>query len=708
MSDRYVIALDRVRINDIARVGGKNAALGELMRGLGPRGIRVPGGFALTAYAWRDFLSGAGIWPKIEHELAGIKARDIRSLEEHGARIRRMIARSSLPDAIEKEIHAAYRALTAGKEKDPYVAVRSSATAEDLPDASFAGQQESFLYVSGELPLIRAVKNCFASLFTDRAISYRREKGFAHGAVAMSVGIQRMVRSDRGVSGTLFTLDPETGFRNVAVVQASYGLGETIVQGRIIPDEYIVFKPLLETKGVQPILARAIGGKKRKTVFRGGRVSEVATPLQDRARLCLADKDVLTLASWGRAIEEYFSKCYGRNTAMDVEWAQDGLTGELFIVQARPETAHPDVKHAVHREYRLARTGRIALKGSAVGRKIGTGRVQVLQSSRLMETFRKGSVLVAAMTDPDWEPIMKSASAIVTDQGGRTSHAAIISRELGIPCIVGARRATRVLKTGEAVTVDCSSGSDGIVYRGILPFTTRESRADETVRPPAALMVNIGSADEAFRHHHLPAEGVGLGRLEFIISSAIGIHPRALVDFGKLKRRKKHAPLCRKIDAMTQSAPDKRRYYVDRMAEGIAKIASVFWPHQAIIRFSDFKSNEYRTLVGGELYEPQEENPMIGWRGASRYYDPAFAQAFALECRAIKKVRDEIGLANVVPMIPFCRTPEEGRVVIEAMARNGLDRSRDRALKIYMMCEIPSNVLQADAFLDIFDGMSIG
>lgn len=710
MGKQFVIGLAGVGLGDVARVGGKNAALGEMIRGLGASGIRVPDGFAVTAEAYRDFLTASGVAEKIKYELAGIRRGDIRSLTKHGAAVRRLILNADLPVKIEEEIRVAYRALARGKEKSPYVAVRSSATAEDLPDASFAGQQESFLCISGEDALLLAVKKCFASLFTDRAISYRADKKFSHDKVFMSVGVQRMVRSDRGVSGTLFTLDPETGFRNVAVIQAAYGLGEALVQGRVIPDEFVVFKPLLGKKNIVPILSRGMGGKAVKTVFAKGAVCEVPVVLRERAQFCIEDREAATLASWGVAIEKYFSKKYGRNTAMDIEWAKDGITREIFILQARPETIHSHTRtHTfVHREYNLKGKGDALLTGIAVGQRIGAGTVQILTSSRGMEGFRKGSVLVASMTDPDWEPIMKTASAIVTDQGGRTSHAAIISRELGIPCVVGAKHATLVLKNGQSVTVDCSSGNAGVLYKGILPFSVREFSIQNTAKMKTALMANIGSAEEAFRHHFLPAEGVGLGRLEFIISSSIGIHPNALIDYSKLKREKKHGALCKKIDDMTKDAPDKPQYYVDKLAEGIARIAAVFYPFPAIIRFSDFKSNEYRALLGGDLYEPHEENPMLGWRGASRYYDPAFARAFALECRAMQKARDEIGLTNIVPMIPFCRTPEEGRRVVAAMAQNGLDRARDKTLKIYMMCEIPSNVLQADEFCDIIDGMSIG
>jgi len=710
-SHRFILNLKDVCLADIEKVGGKNAALGEMIRGLGSAGIRVPGGFAVTTAAYREFLASAGIGGKIKDELLrASRLVGTRALQRSGAAIRRMITRAALLPALQKEIRSAYRALATAKNPQPFVAVRSSATAEDLPDASFAGQQESFLYVSGEDALIEAVKKCMASLFMDRAISYRKEKGFGDRDVAMSVGIQRMVRADTGAAGTLFTLDPETGFKNVIVIQAAYGLGELLVQGRVIPDEYIVFKPLLGVKNKTPILDCAIGEKAKKTVYANGAVREVLVSKKDRATPCLSDQEILQLARWGIAIEKYFSKQYNRPTPMDIEWAQDGSTREMFIVQARPETVHASNHEAVHREYVLKKKGAVAVSGIAVGMRIGTGRARVIKNSpaMVMTQFRKGSILVARMTDPNWEPIMKSATGIITEQGGRTSHAAIISRELGIPCVVGAQHAMRMLKNGDPITVDCSSGTAGVVYRGILPFIVRETRVAAKKPLPVKLMVNIGSGDEAFRHHYLPAEGVGLGRLEFIISSGIGIHPLALVHFAKLQNDKKYTALVKKIDAMTQGVHDKTQYYVDALAQGIGRIASVFWPHEAIIRFSDFKTNEYRALMGGELYEPQEENPMLGWRGASRYYDPAFEKAFALECRAIKKVRDQMGLRNVVPMIPFCRTPEEGKKVVAVMAKNLLDRAKDTTLKIYMMCEIPSNVLQIEEFLDTFDGMSIG
>ncbi|MDZ4299444.1 MAG: phosphoenolpyruvate synthase, partial [Candidatus Sungbacteria bacterium] len=686
-----------------------NAALGELVHELKEYGIRVPDGFAVTVAAYHHFCTEAGIVDTIKDHLARVDRRDIATLKKHGTAIRQAFMNATFPTEFTEEIMRAYRELCKkiGK-KNPRVAVRSSATAEDLPGASFAGQQESFLHVSGEAQLLEAVKKCFASLFTDRAIAYRIDKGFVHEIPAISVGVQHMVHADTGAAGTLFTIDPETGFGNIAVVHAAWGLGEALVQGRVIPDEFIVFKPLLKQHDTRPVLTRILGEKSVRSCFIGGVIKEMPVADRDRRRFCLTDDDVLLLARWSMRIEKHFSKKHGRATPMDIEWAKDGITGELFIVQARPETVHAVAGGMVHREYRMMKKGTVIAEGVAVGKRIASGVAQHIMHADTIQKFRKGSVLVTTMTDPDWEPIMKSAAAIVTDRGGRTSHAAIISRELGIPCIVGAKTATHSIKNGQPITVDCSSGTAGFVYKGKIPFMVKEEKVNGVKKLSASIMVNIGSADEAFGHHYLPTEGVGLGRLEFIISAGVKIHPRALIDFTKLKRSGAHAALIKKIDAMTNGVADKERYYVDTLAQGIAKIAAVAWPHPAIIRFSDFKTNEYRTLVGGDLYEPVEENPMLGWRGASRYYDPAFERAFALECAAIRKVRSVMGLTNIIPMIPFCRTPEEGRRVVKTMARYGLDRTKDPTLKIYIMCEIPSNVLQADEFLDSFDGMSIG
>ncbi|MEK9182457.1 MAG: phosphoenolpyruvate synthase, partial [Patescibacteria group bacterium] len=594
---------------------------------------------------------------------------------------------------------------------DTDVAVRSSATAEDLPGASFAGQQETYLNVCGISNVLLATKKCIASLFTDRAISYRTDKGFSHFDAALSVGIQCMVRSDLSSSGVAFTIDTETGFDKVIVINGIYGLGEFIVQGEVIPDEFIIFKPALENGSKNPVIGRNIGKKNIKLVYAKNGTRREKVSLPDQRKFCLTDAEVTKLAKWCLQIEKYFSEKHSRYQPMDIEWAKDGKTGELFIVQARPETVRSGEDKNVLKEYQLKKTGKVLAQGIAVGSKIGGGQVRILHSAKNISSFGKGEVLVTEITDPDWEPIMKIAGAIVTDKGGRTSHAAIVSRELGIPCVVGTNNATRVLKGGQEVTVDCSSGQIGNVYEGIIPFKVTEHRLDKIPKLKTKIMVNIGSPDEAFKNCHLPAEGVGLGRLEFIIASHIRIHPNALIDYPRLKAGKKTPyvkKLLKEIDNSTFLYENKTQFYADELALGIAKIGATFYPHEVIIRFSDFKTNEYRTLFGGELYEPREENPMLGWRGASRYYDPKFKTAFGLECRALKIAREDMGLSNIVPMIPFCRTSEEGKKVVEVMKEYGLDRTKDRELKIYVMCEIPSNVLLAEEFLEIFDGMSIG
>ncbi|MBI5742386.1 MAG: phosphoenolpyruvate synthase, partial [Candidatus Niyogibacteria bacterium] len=552
------------------------------------------------------------------------------------------------------------------------------------------------------------------SLFTDRAISYRVDQGFADTVIALSVGVQRMVRSDLGASGVAFTLDTETGFDKVVVINGTLGLGELIVQGKVNPDEWQIFKPTL-AEGRPAIIVRDLGNKDKKIIYGKSGIKLVKTSVHERENFALQNSEVLELARWCVKIEEHFSAKHKRYQPMDIEWAKDGATGELFIVQARPETIHSAADKSVLKEYRLKGNGKEIVSGAAIGTKIATGTVRVIKNVKGINSFKKGEVLVTEITDPDWEPIMKIASAIVTDKGGRTSHAAIVSRELGIPCIVGTEKATRVLKSGAPVTIDCSSGTKGLVLAGTLPFEILENRLDKLPEVRTKVMVNVGTPDEAYKLHNLPVKGVGLGRLEFIIMSHIGVHPNALIDYQKIKNQKskvkntsQNLKIIKEIDKKTIGYKDKTHFYIDELAEGIAKIAATFYPHDVIIRFSDFKTNEYRTLLGGELYEPHEENPMIGWRGASRYYDPKFERAFGLECAAFKKVREEFGLANAIPMIPFCRTVEEGKEVVATMAKYGLDRAQDKTLKIYMMCEIPSNVILADAFLDIFDGLSIG
>lgn len=692
-------------IEDVSLVGGKNAALGEMYNELLPFGINVPNGFAITAFAYRYFLEKTGLDKKIKDAFHGLDTRNLKNLQSRGKKVRELVLNSSLPQDLQNEIAGAYRKLG----KDASVAVRSSATAEDLPTASFAGQQETYLNVVGEGALLEAVKKAFASLFTDRAISYRTDKGFSHFDVALSVGIQKMIRSDKASSGVAFTIDTETGFDKVIVINSSYGLGEMIVKGQVTPDEFIVFKPSLKA-GHRAIISRELGKKDKKTIYANEGTRVVNIDDADKDKYSLADNEILKLADWCLKIEDHFTGKHGKYQSMDIEWAKDGELNELFIVQARPETVHSINKKDVYEEYILKEKGEVIVRGTAIGTKISSGRAKLIEGAENISNFRKGEILVTKMTDPDWEPIMKIASAIIADKGGRTSHAAIVSRELGIPAIVGADRATQVLKSGKDITVDCSSGEEGFVYKGKLDFKIMEHKLSEIPETRTNIMVNIGAPSEAFKNSFLPVKGVGLGRLEFIINSYIKIHPKALIDFDKLK--KSHDLLITKIvkgiESYTKGYADKTQFYIDRLAEGIAKIGAAFWPHDVIIRFSDFKTNEYRALIGGTLYEPEEENPMIGWRGASRYADYNFKDAFRLECLAVKKAREDIGIENIVPMIPFVRTVKEARKVVELMAESGLDRKFDKGLKIYMMCEVPSNAILADEFLEIFDGMSIG
>ncbi|OGI80704.1 phosphoenolpyruvate synthase [Candidatus Nomurabacteria bacterium RIFCSPHIGHO2_02_FULL_41_52] len=709
--ENFVKWYGEVGIADVPSVGGKNAALGEMYSNLVPLGVRVPDGFALTADAYRHFFKETGLDEKIKEILSDINTKDIHNLQIRGKKVREAILEAVLPQNLQDAVARSYEKLGEKYGKNSDVAVRSSATAEDLPGASFAGQQETYLNVHGIENILIATKKCIASLFTDRAISYRADKGFSHFDAALSVGIQLMVRSDLASSGVAFTIDTETGFDKVILINGIYGLGEFIVQGKIIPDEFIVFKPMLENGVQNPIIGKNIGKKNIKLVYAKDGTKQEKVSLPDQQKFCITDEETVRLAKWCFQIEKYFSKKHGHYQPMDIEWAKDGKTGELFIVQARPETVISGEDKNVLKEYKLQKTSKILASGIAVGAKIGSGKVRVLRNAKNISLFKKGEVLVTEITDPDWEPIMKIAGAIVTDKGGRTSHAAIVSRELGIPCIVGTGVSTKVLKNGQEVTVDASPGQVGNVYEGIIPFEIMEHHLDKIPKIATKIMVNIGSPDEAFKNHYLPAQGVGLGRLEFIIASHIRVHPNALIDYKKLKEGKK-TPAIRKllgeIEKLTPLYEDKTQFYVDELALGIAKIAATFYPNEVIIRFSDFKTNEYRTLLGGILYEPHEENPMLGWRGASRYYDPKFKMAFGLECMAMKKVREDMGFINVVPMIPFCRTPEEGKKVVEIMKEHGLDRANDKSLKIYVMCEIPSNILLADEFLEVFDGMSIG
>jgi pyruvate,water dikinase len=692
-------------LDDIPSVGGKNASLGELYRELTPHGIHVPNGFAVTADGYRHFLSVDGLRERIMAILADLDTNDLANLAERGRRAREAILASSFPRDLQDEIVQAYGELCREYGAETDSAVRSSATAEDLPGASFAGQQESFLNVRGARAILDACQQCVASLFTDRAISYRVDKGFDHFAVALSIGVQKMVRADIGAAGVLFTLDTESGFPDVVLINSAYGLGESIVKGRVDPDEFLVFKPTLK-QGCRAILKRALGGKQEKLIYatRGGRSTRtVPVPPEDRARLSLSDEQVLALARWGCLIEDHYSQKAGRPTPMDIEWATDGKTGELYILQARPETVHALAGKTTLDLYRLDRKGEVLLQGRSVGEKIGAGPARVVKHLDELLDFRPGEVLVADMTDPDWEPTMKMASAIVTSRGGRTCHAAIVSREIGVPCVVGTERATAVLQTGRPVTVSCAEGEIGRVYDGILPFTRESIDLGTLARPRTRIMLNVGNPDQAFALAFLPSDGVGLAREEFIISSAIQVHPMALVRFDTLP----NGPAKERIAELTRHYADRPSYFVDRLAEGVGQIAAAFYPREVIVRLSDFKTNEYAGLLGGELFEPKEENPMIGFRGASRYYDPRYREGFLLECRALKKVREELGLTNVKLMVPFCRTVEEGRKVLAVMAEAGLRRG-ENGLEVYMMCEVPSNVILAEEFADLFDGFSIG
>lgn len=704
-SDALILWFDQLNAGDVPLVGGKNASLGEMYVQLRSRGVAVPNGFALTATGYRLLMKEAGLTKKLMDILKDVDTGNPKNLAERGKKCRAAILEAELPKTIKDALTEAYGHLCLQYGPNTDVAVRSSATAEDLPDASFAGQQESYLNIRGPQAIHEATKKCIASLFTDRAISYRVDKKFSHFDVALSVGIQKMVRSDKAASGVMFTLDTDTGFPNVVYITSIYGLGELIVQGMVNPDEFYAFKPGLR-EGKRSIISKKLGSKKRRLIYseKGGKpTKEIAVSAKERARFSISDDEVLTLAHWAMAIEDHYSFRAGRWQPMDIEWAKDGENGQLFIVQARPETVHAsNDTHTIH-TYHLDKQGEVIVRGAAVGNKIATGKARVIKDANKMSEFKEGEILVTEITDPDWEPIMKKAAAIITDKGGRTSHAAIVSRELGIACVVGTNKATKAIKTGEELTVDCSSAEQGRVMRGILPFKKRDTKLDTLPETRTSLMVNVGTPDEAFRLWNLPVKGVGLAREEFIIASHIGVHPMALLNYDKLK----NAALKKKIDKLTEGYHDRVSYYVERLAQGIAKIAAPFHPHPVIVRFSDFKTNEYRTLLGGELFEPHEENPMIGWRGASRYYDDNFRAAFALECKAIKRARDEYGLRNIVPMVPFCRTPEEGRKVLAVMAEEGLRRGENE-LKVYMMCEIPANVILADKFLELFDGFSIG
>ncbi len=696
----YTVPFTKLGCRDVPRVGGKNASLGEMTRHLAGAGIRVPEGFALTAAAFREFVEENGIGAPLEEALSRFQAGEA-SLEETGKAIRERFLGGSFPPAVEEAIRRGYREMARrAKRRAPDVAVRSSATAEDLPEASFAGQQETFLNIRGEEALLSACRRCLASLFTDRAIAYRERHGFDHRKVALSVGVQRMVRSDRGAAGVMFSLDTETGFPGAVLINANWGLGETVVQGTADPDEYLVFKPLLGQEGLSPIVERKAGTKQRKLVYAGRGPSPtrlVATSRRERESPVLSDPEILLLSRWACAIEAHYRK------PMDMEWAKDGITGELFVVQARPETVHARRAAGALKTYRVRRRGELLARGLSIGSAVAAGPVCRLDRASEGARFAAGSVLVTGMTDPDWVPVMKRAAAIVTDHGGRTSHAAIVSRELGLPAVVGTGDGTSVLRDGRQVTVSCAEGDEGYVYDGIADFTAQDIEIDRIPRTRTQVMLNLANPAAAFRWWRLPADGVGLARMEFIVNTRIKIHPMALARYDSLADRAAK----RRIAALTRGWADKGAYFVDTLAQGIARIAASCHPRPVIVRMSDFKTNEYAQLVGGEAFEPAEPNPMIGWRGASRYYDEGYREGFALECRALRKVRREMGFSNVIAMIPFCRTPGEADRVLAEMARHGLSRGED-GLQVYVMCEIPSNVILAEQFSERFDGFSIG
>ncbi len=700
----YIRWFNELTIDDVPLVGGKNASLGELRRALQPQGVNLADGFAVTAEAYRYFLNETGTDAQVQSILESLDTHDVANLQKHGRQVRQAILAAELPQNLQQEIVDAYAQLS-GELEHIDVAVRSSATAEDLPDASFAGQQETYLNVQGAPALIETCRKCFASLFTDRAISYREDKGFDHFQVALSIGVQQMVRSDLATSGVMFSIDTETGFRDVVLINAAYGLGENVVQGSVNPDEYYVFKPTLQ-EGFRPILQKTLGSKEFKLVYDAGggkMVKNVPVPTDDRSRFAIDDDEILMLARWACLIEEHYSQRREQFTPMDMEWAKDGLTGELYILQARPETVQSQKQQDVLEVFQLKEHGPVLTTGRSVGEKIGQGPVRVIKNVHHLEEVREGDVLVTDKTDPDWEPTMKKAAAIVTNRGGRTCHAAIVSRELGLPAIVGTNDGTETLQSGQIVTVSCAEGETGKVYEGHLEFEVRRIDLEEMERPRTKVMMNVGNPEEALRLSVYPNDGVGLAREEFIITTFVKIHPLALLDYNELD----DAQTKSEIDRLTAGYDDKPQFYIDKLAEGVAMIAAAFYPKDVIVRLSDFKTNEYANLVGGKPYEPIEENPMIGFRGASRYYNSRYQRGFALECNAMKKVRDEMGLTNLKLMVPFCRTVEEGTKVVDLMANHGLHRGQN-GLEIYVMCEIPSNVILAEEFADVFDGFSIG
>lgn len=704
-SKEFILWFDQVGIEDVPLVGGKNASLGEMYRFLVPRGVRVPNGFIVTAYAYRYLLEKTNSVNKIKDILKDLNTHDLDNLEERGKKIRTLIRNLEFPKELRDAIVNGYYHMQLQYGKGVDVAVRSSATAEDLPDASFAGQQDTYLNIHGDEEIIDACKRCFASLFTNRAISYRADKHFDHFSIALSIGIQKMVRSDMACSGVMFSIDTESGFKDAVFLTGAYGLGENIVQGAVNPDEWYIHKPTLK-QGFRPIIMRKVGDKEIKMIYTKDSkhpTKNVVVSANDRKKFCLNDEEVLELARMACTIEDHYSWKAGMFKPMDMEWAKDGKDGKLYIVQARPETIHSMKDVNKREEYVLKQKGEILVQGKSVGELIGQGSAHVIKDVVNIKSFKKGEVLVTDMTDPDWEPIMKIASAIVTNRGGRTCHAAIISRELGIPCVVGTGEATEKIRTGEPITVDCSTGSDGFVYKGLLNFEIKEINLAQIPETHTKIMMNIGSPEEAFTKSFLPNQGVGLAREEFIINSYISVHPLALLHFKELED-----PVAKKtITNLTASYENKSQFFVDKLAEGIGMIAAAFYPKKVIVRLSDFKSNEYANLIGGKQFEPHEDNPMIGWRGAARYYSAKYKEAFELECKAFLKVRNEMGLTNVEILVPMVRSVEEGQKILDTMAEFGLRRG-ENGLRVICMCEVPSNVILANEFLNLFDGFSIG
>ncbi|MBD3245639.1 MAG: phosphoenolpyruvate synthase [Candidatus Omnitrophica bacterium] len=699
-AEQYIRWLQDLHNRDVAEVGGKNASLGEMLGALKEQGVRVPAGFATTASAYRQFLRENELETKISGKIESWKKSRI-SLAKAGKTIRRFIRNAHFSREFQTRLKEAYRSLCEKYGDDEVdVAVRSSATAEDLPEASFAGQQETFLNISGEDEVLEAAKRCYASLFTDRAIAYREEKGFDHLKIALSVGVQKMVRSDLGGAGVMFSLDTETGFRDVAVINAAWGLGETVVQGSVTPDEYVVFKPLLNQNDLAPIIEKTKGAKEKKMVYaKGGShpTKSVDTSQKEKQSFVLTDEDILRLARWTVHIENHYAK------PMDIEWAKDGESGDLFIVQARPETVQSQKEASVFKRYRLKERGERIVQGLAIGQAVASGKAQIIKSADEIDRFRDHAILVTGMTDPDWVPAMKRASGVITDLGGRTSHAAIVSRELGIPALVGTGDATETIDDGNEITLSCAEGDQGFVYSGKLKYEEQEVDVGKVPETNTRIMMNIASPAAAFRWWKLPARGIGLARMEFIINNSIKAHPLALVRYDGLKDTAAKQAIAR----MTKGYKDKSEYFVEHLARGIGRIAASQYPDQVVVRMSDFKTNEYANLIGGAEFEPEEDNPMIGFRGASRYYSESYREGFALECRAIARVRNRIGLRNVTVMVPFCRTVSEGKKVLNVLREHGLERGKD-GLQVYVMAEIPSNIILAEQFADLFDGFSIG